>query len=184
MNRYVGAINFIRQHFLEVIPSYVSYAIFQVYNGSEFMEGLVEEMMHVDPAKRRALEEVKLGFSRIRDSLNEIKLRSLNRSLVRSPLVRPSYGSYTQVYNFAKSRDIRCLTICAQVLSYHYLIHADITYGLGCIRAWGPWTRGDCEAWESPGHQIQVRQSRQGRAADGGARLQRDQRKEFTEMIR
>lgn len=60
-----------------MLDSHASHAIFQVYNGFQFMEGLVEEMTHMDPARRPTIEDVSSRFSRIRDSLSVIKLRSL-----------------------------------------------------------------------------------------------------------
>lgn len=52
------------------------YTVFQVYNGFEFMMGLVDEMTDEDPEKRPVIEDVISTFSRIRDSLSGFKLRS------------------------------------------------------------------------------------------------------------
>ncbi|KAI0296104.1 kinase-like domain-containing protein [Multifurca ochricompacta] len=49
----------------------------QKYHGFEFMEGLVAEMTHEDPAKRPTIESVIMIFSVIRSSLSTRKLRSL-----------------------------------------------------------------------------------------------------------
>ena len=40
------------------------------------MQDLIDEMTHVDPAKRPSIEEVVARFSRIRESLSGFKLRS------------------------------------------------------------------------------------------------------------
>lgn len=55
----------------------MTYAILQVYNGFEFMVGLVDAMTDDNPAERPTIEEVISRFSRIRDSLSGFKLRSL-----------------------------------------------------------------------------------------------------------
>ncbi|KAH9954055.1 hypothetical protein BC827DRAFT_1379648 [Russula dissimulans] len=51
--------------------------VFQLYNGFEFIVGLVNAMTDEDPAKRPMIEDVILIFPRIRDSLSRFKLRSL-----------------------------------------------------------------------------------------------------------
>lgn len=47
-----------------------------MYNGFEFIKGLVDAMTDKDPEKRPTIEDVISRFSRIRDSLNRIKLRT------------------------------------------------------------------------------------------------------------
>ena len=49
---------------------------YQKYYGFDFMQDLIGEMTHVDPAKRPSIEEVVAEFSRIRESLSGFKLRS------------------------------------------------------------------------------------------------------------
>lgn len=48
----------------------------QKYDGFEFMQDLVNEMTHINPAKRPLIEDVVAKFSRIRESLSGFKLRS------------------------------------------------------------------------------------------------------------
>ncbi|KAH9970476.1 kinase-like domain-containing protein [Russula compacta] len=48
----------------------------QKYDGFEFMQDLVNEMTHIKPAKRPLIEDVVAKFSRIRESLSGLKLRS------------------------------------------------------------------------------------------------------------
>ena len=78
---YLG--NLIRERFLKVIrrllflDGRVTYAILQLYNGFEFIVGLVDAMTDENPAERPTIEEVISRFSRIRDSLSGFKLRSL-----------------------------------------------------------------------------------------------------------
>jgi hypothetical protein len=48
-----------------------------MYNGFEFMVGLVDAMRDENPAKRPTIEDVISTFSCIRDSLSGFKLRSL-----------------------------------------------------------------------------------------------------------
>lgn len=59
---YLG--NLVRQEFM------------RKYYGFEFMQDLVDEMTHINPAKRPSIEEVVANFSRIRESLSGFKLRS------------------------------------------------------------------------------------------------------------
>ncbi|KAI0296108.1 kinase-like domain-containing protein [Multifurca ochricompacta] len=59
---YIG--NLVRQSFMKK------------YKGFEFMQDLVDEMTHEIPEKRPTIEGVLERFSRIRDSLSAIKLRS------------------------------------------------------------------------------------------------------------
>ncbi|KAH9008199.1 kinase-like domain-containing protein [Lactarius hengduanensis] len=59
---YIG--NLIREEFI------------QKYRGFEFMNELVSEMTHREPAKRPLIEEVVVRFARIRESLSGFKLRS------------------------------------------------------------------------------------------------------------
>jgi len=56
---------------------FVAHLAFQVYTGFGFMKGLVDAMTNEDPGKRPSIEEVISRFSRIRDSLSRLKLRSL-----------------------------------------------------------------------------------------------------------
>jgi hypothetical protein len=77
---YLG--NLVRERFLKVIRhfywlGYATYVFLQVYHGFEFMDELVDAMTDNDPGERPTIEEVISRFSRIRDSLSEIKLRSL-----------------------------------------------------------------------------------------------------------
>ena len=78
---YLG--NLVRQYFLKVrrnrqtLVDYVAYANQQVYNGFEFMVGLVDAMTDENPAERPTIENVISRFSYIRDSLSEFKLRSV-----------------------------------------------------------------------------------------------------------
>ena len=48
----------------------------QKYYGFEFMQDLINEMTHINPAKRPSIEEVVARVSRIRESLSRFKLRS------------------------------------------------------------------------------------------------------------
>jgi len=59
------------------LVGYTAYAIHQVYNGFDFMVGLVNAMTVENPAERPTIENVISRFSYIRDSLGEFKLRSL-----------------------------------------------------------------------------------------------------------
>ena len=77
---YLG--NLVRERFLKVrsvqaLAGYAAYAIHQVYNGFEFMTGLVNAMTDENPAERPTIETVISRFSYVRDSLSEFKLRSL-----------------------------------------------------------------------------------------------------------
>jgi len=78
---YLG--NLVRERFLKVrqnvqtLVGYAAYAIYQLYNGFEFMIGLVDAMTDENPAERPTIESVISRFSYIRDSLSEFKLRSL-----------------------------------------------------------------------------------------------------------
>lgn len=78
---YLG--NLIREGFLKVrqiiqtLVGGIAYAVCQVYNGFEFMVGLIDAMTDENPAERPTIETVISRFSYIRDSLSEFKLRSL-----------------------------------------------------------------------------------------------------------
>jgi hypothetical protein len=78
---YLG--NLVRERFLKVrqnvqiLVGYATYTMYQLYNGFEFMVGLVDAMTDEDPAERPTIETVISRFSYIRDSLSEFKLRSL-----------------------------------------------------------------------------------------------------------
>ena len=52
------------------------HTVFQVYNGFDFMIGLVDAMTDEDPEKRPVIEDVISRFSHIRNSLSGFKLRS------------------------------------------------------------------------------------------------------------
>jgi hypothetical protein len=78
---YLG--NLVRERFLKVrqnvqtLVGYTAYAIYQLYNGFEFMVELVDAMTDENPAERPTIETVISRFSYIRDSLTEFKLRTL-----------------------------------------------------------------------------------------------------------
>jgi serine/threonine protein kinase len=77
---YLG--NLVRQEFI------------QKYDGFEFMQGLVNEMTHSNPARRPLIEDVVAKFYHIRKSLSEIKLRS--------PLVSRHEPSLFAIFHHAK----------------------------------------------------------------------------------
>ncbi len=52
----------------------------QKYHGFEFMEDLVSEMTHREPAKRPLIEEVVVRFAYIRESLSGFKMRAPMKS--------------------------------------------------------------------------------------------------------
>ena len=66
----------------------------QKYNGFEFMQDLVNEMTHINPAKRPLIEDVVARFSRICNSLGKSKLRS--------PLVSKYKPSLFAIFHHAK----------------------------------------------------------------------------------
>ena len=67
---------------------------YQKYHGFEFMQDLVNEMTHVNPAKRPLIEDVLAKIFRIRKSLSEFKLRS--------PLVSKEKPSLFTIFSRAK----------------------------------------------------------------------------------
>ncbi|KAH9985000.1 kinase-like domain-containing protein [Russula vinacea] len=77
---YIG--NLVRQEFINE------------YHGFEFMQDLVDEMTHVNPAKRPLIEDVLAKFFRIRKFLSEFKLRS--------PLVSKEKPSLFTIFSRAK----------------------------------------------------------------------------------
>lgn len=79
---YLG--NLVRERFLKL------------YNGFEFMVGLVDAMTDENPGERPTIENVISRFSDIRDSLSELKLRSLITSK-KDPSLVTTYRYVRQV---------------------------------------------------------------------------------------
>jgi hypothetical protein len=102
---YLG--NLVRERFLKVrqnvqtLVGYVAYAIYQLYNGFEFMAGLVDAMTDENPAERPTIEDVISRFSYVRDSLSEFKLRSLITSK-KDPTLVTTYRYARQVVRTAE----------------------------------------------------------------------------------
>ncbi|KAH9045898.1 kinase-like domain-containing protein [Lactarius deliciosus] len=77
---YLG--NLIREEFI------------QKYHGFEFMNELVSEMTHSEPARRPLIEEVVVKFARIRESLSGFKLRS--------PMTSNKHPSLFTAFHYAR----------------------------------------------------------------------------------
>jgi len=83
------------------LVGYAAYAIYQVYNGFEFMVGLVDAMTDNDPAERPTIENVISRFSYIQDSVSEFRRRSLITSK-KDPSLVTTYRYARQVVRTVK----------------------------------------------------------------------------------
>ncbi|KAI0294525.1 kinase-like domain-containing protein, partial [Russula brevipes] len=89
---YLG--NLVRQEFMHK------------YDGFEFMRELVQDMTHVDSAKRPSIEDVIAKFSHIRQSLSGFKLRS--------PIISKHNPSLFTVFRCAKQALLTLHYLCSR----------------------------------------------------------------------
>jgi hypothetical protein len=97
---YLG--NLVRREFIQVVlatPIIIRHnntdgLLYKKYRGFEFMQDLVDEMTHINPAMRPLIEDVVARFSHIRKCLNGFKLRS--------PLISKHKPSLFTIFSHAK----------------------------------------------------------------------------------